>query len=74
MSKAIKIGTITQAQILNMERAIRRESDIVNRVSNFKHKAISLKKTIIEMIIKKLIINQDISIILSTFVKELLTT
>ena len=44
MSKAIKIGTITQAQILNMERAIRRESDIVNRISNFKHKAHKSKK------------------------------
>jgi len=44
MSKAIKIGTITQAQILNMERATRRANDIVNGVSNFKHKAHKSKK------------------------------
>lgn len=38
MSKSIKVGTITQKQILTMERATRRISDIENGVSNFKHK------------------------------------
>ena len=44
MSKLIKVGTITQKQILIMERATRRTNDIEQGNTNFKHKVHKSKK------------------------------
>lgn len=38
MSNLIHVGKINKKQLLTMERTVRRESDIENGVSNFKHK------------------------------------
>jgi hypothetical protein len=38
MGKTFKIGTLTKDQIIKSERSARRQADIENCTSNFKHK------------------------------------
>ncbi len=45
MSNLIHVGKINKKQLLTMERTVRRESDIENGFSNFKHKVHKSKKS-----------------------------